>query len=96
MPCSTATLIETQVGNAAPAPKGRAALTGRLDRLNVDLTPRIVVPHRDAPLARAVEEASGDVVFILTASATSDSHDVAPTAVRAAGGTVTAYDEATS
>ena len=88
---ATATLIETQVGNAEPATKGRAALTGRLDRLNVALTPRVVVPHRDAPLASAVAEAPGEVIFILTASATSDTHDVAPNAVRAAGGAVTAY-----
>lgn len=88
---STATLIETQVGNAEPSPKGRAALTGRLDRLNVSLTPRVVVPHRDAPLAQAVAEADGEFVFILTASATSDTHDVAPSAVREAGGIVTAY-----
>lgn len=88
---ASATLIETQVGNAEPSSKGRAALTGRLDRLNVSLTPRVVVPHRDAPLAQAVADAEGEVVFILTASATSDTHDVAPAAVREAGGTVTAY-----
>ncbi|MBY5932913.1 molybdopterin-binding protein [Tateyamaria omphalii] len=88
---ATATLIETQVGNAEPSSKGRAALTGRLDRLNVSLSSRVIVPHRDAPLAQAVEEAVGDFIFILTASATSDSHDVAPNAVREAGGTVTAY-----
>ncbi|APX11200.1 molybdopterin-binding protein [Tateyamaria omphalii] len=91
-PCySTATLIETQVGNAEPGTKGRAALTGRLDRLDIALSPRVVVPHRDTPLAQAVADAPGEVVFILTASATSDTHDVAPSAVRDAGGTVTAY-----
>ncbi|WP_299549170.1 molybdopterin-binding protein [uncultured Tateyamaria sp.] len=88
---STATLIETQVGNAEPSSKGRAALTGRLDRLNVSLTPRVVVPHQDAPLAQAVADAEGEFVFVLTASATSDTHDVAPSAVRAAGGNVIAY-----
>lgn len=88
---TTATLIETQVGDAEPSAKGRAALTGRLDRMGVDLTPRIVVPHHTAPLAQAIADAPGDVVFILTASATSDIHDVAPEALRAAGGSVTAY-----
>ncbi|WP_147104251.1 molybdopterin-binding protein [Tateyamaria sp. syn59] len=88
---ATATLIETQVGNAEPAGKGRAALTGRLDRMGINLSPRVIVPHRDAPLARAMAEATGDFIFILTASATSDTHDVAPNAVRDAGGTVTAY-----
>ncbi|MEL6466714.1 MAG: molybdopterin-binding protein [Pseudomonadota bacterium] len=87
----TATLIETQVGNAEPSAKGRAALIGRLDRLDVALTPRVVVPHRDNALAHAIGQADGDVVFILTASATSDIHDVAPTAVQEAGGTITAY-----
>ena len=87
----TATLIETRVGEADPSAKGRAALTGRLDRLHTALTPRVVVPHDAAPLAQAVAEAEGDAIFILTASATSDLHDVAPNAVRMAGGTVTAY-----
>ncbi|WP_299041249.1 molybdopterin-binding protein [uncultured Tateyamaria sp.] len=87
----TATLIETQVGNTEPSGKGRAALAGRLDRLQATLTPRVVVPHRDDPLSRAVATAEGEVIFILTASATSDTHDVAPSAVRAAGGTVTAF-----
>ncbi|MEX0311527.1 MAG: molybdopterin-binding protein [Tateyamaria sp.] len=87
----TATLIETRVGNSDRASKGRAALTGRLDRLNVDLGPRVIVPHSADPLARAISEAEEDVVFILTASATSDANDVAPAALRDAGGTLTAY-----
>ncbi|WP_299614288.1 molybdopterin-binding protein [uncultured Tateyamaria sp.] len=86
-----ATLIETQVGNAEPSTKGRAALTGRLDRMNVALTPRVVVPHQSDPLSHAIADAAGEVVFILTASATSDTHDVAPSALREAGGTVTTY-----
>ena len=59
--------------------------------MGISLSPRMIVPHRDAPLAQAVLEATGDFIFILTASATSDTHDVAPNAVREAGGTVTAY-----
>ena len=42
-------------------------------------------------LAEAVTQAEGDLVLILTASATSDPHDVAPEAVRAAGGEVTRF-----
>lgn len=88
---STATLIETRVDAADPAPKGRAALTGRLDRLGLTLTPRVIVPHQTGPLANAIADAPGDVVFVLTASATSDAQDVAPSALRAAGGGLTAY-----
>lgn len=87
----TATLIETRVDAAEPASKGRAALTGRLDRLGVSLTPRVIVPHQTAPLAQAINDAPGEFVFVLTASATSDAHDVAPSALHKAGGTLTAY-----
>ena len=87
----TATMIETQVGDEVPGPKGRAALTGRLDRLGLSLGPRVVVPHKTDALAEAIAAADGEFVFVLTASATSDHRDVAPEALRAAGGTVTAY-----
>ncbi|WP_415403219.1 molybdopterin-binding protein [Tateyamaria sp. SN3-11] len=87
----TATLIETQVGETVLPIKGRAALTGRLDRMGMTLTPRVLVGHQTAPLADAIAAAPGEVVFVLTASATSDPHDVAPEGLRAAGGSVTAY-----
>lgn len=87
----TATLIETRVDATAPTGKGRAALTGRLDRLGLTLSPRVMVGHNSAAIAAALAEAPGDVVFILTASATSDPQDVAPAALRAAGGHVEAY-----
>ncbi|WP_299289026.1 molybdopterin-binding protein [uncultured Tateyamaria sp.] len=87
----TATLIETQVGEATPNTKGRDALTGRLDRLGLTLSGRCVVAHEVEALAHAVAQASGQVVFVLTASATSDTYDVAPEALRAAGGQVTAF-----
>ncbi len=84
----TATLIETRTTDEIPTDKGRRATNGRLFRLNMSLTERVVVPHRTDDIAAAIAEASGDVVLILTASATSDPMDVAPSAVRAAGGTV--------
>ena len=87
----TATLIETQVGDAPVSDKGRAALAGRLDRLGLALGPRVCVAHDTAALAGAISAAAGDVVFILTASATSDTHDVAPEGLRAAGGVVSVY-----
>jgi molybdenum cofactor cytidylyltransferase len=87
----TATLIETEVAQSTPAGKGRAALTGRLDRLDISLTERVIVPHRPQPLSESIAQAPGQVIFILTASATSDPNDVGPEALRAAGGTVTAF-----
>lgn len=84
----TATLIETRTTDEIPSDKGRRATNGRLFRLNMSLTERVVVPHRTDDIAAAIAEASSDVVLILTASATSDPMDVAPSAVRAAGGTV--------
>lgn len=80
-------LIETALpDDPQPAPKGRAAMELRLGRLEAALTPRQVVPHRTAALAEALRQAAGDLVLILTASATSDENDVAPAALVAAGG----------
>lgn len=84
----TVTLIETTTTDTDPSPKGREAMRGRLDRFGVALTDRVVVPHRSDAIADALIAAAGDVVMILTASATSDIHDVAPSAVALAGGRV--------
>ncbi len=86
----TATLIETEIGTE-PSIKGRHALAGRLERLGLSLTPRVIVPHQVDPLQTAVTDAKGEVVFVLTASATSDIGDVGPAALRAAGGSVTQF-----
>ncbi|MEL6452957.1 MAG: molybdopterin-binding protein [Pseudomonadota bacterium] len=88
---TTATLIESQVGPDTPPDKGRRAMAGRLDRMGMTLGPRVLVPHRTRDLAQAVRAAEGEMILILTASATSDPADVAPEALRHAGGTVTAY-----
>lgn len=88
---ATATLIETVVGDEPPTGKGRAALTGRLDRLGLTLSARVTVKHVTEPLAAALMRARGEVIFVLTASATSDPCDVGPEALRRAGGTVTAF-----
>lgn len=86
-----ATLIETRIGVAPPAEKGRAALEARLGRLGLALDGRVIVAHRQAELAQAVASATGDVIFILTASATSDPADVGPAALVAAGGRLTRF-----
>ncbi len=88
---SLVSLIETQVGSDTPSPKGRAAMVGRMDRLGLQMSSRVVVLHDTTAIAKAITEAPGEIVFILTASATSDPRDVAPDALRAAGGQVEAY-----
>lgn len=87
---SRAVLIETALSGDMPPPKGkgREALDLRLGRLGATLAPRQIVPHRSAPLADALAGLGpeAEVIFILTASATSDAADVGPAALQAAGG----------
>ena len=83
-----ASLIETVIPGHDPGPKGRAAMAARLDRLGVALEAVTEVPHDEAALAAVLAAAPGDLVLILTASATSDPEDVAPAALRRAGGVV--------
>lgn len=86
----SATLIETTIGDAAPG-KGEAAIRERLERMGITLDTVTHVPHRTGPLADAVARAQGDLILILTASATSDPHDTAPEAVRIAGGSIARF-----
>lgn len=88
---ASATLIETRVGRDDPSDKGRNALLGRLHRFGMMLTDRVIVPHKTGDIAQAISQATGEFVFLLTASATSDTHDVGPEALRQAGGRVTSY-----
>ena len=87
----TADLIQTVVDAEETGEKGHAVTQARLDRLGVAIGPLTLVPHRIAPLAEAIRASTADAVLILTGSATSDLHDVAPEAVRAAGGSVTHF-----
>ncbi|NIZ14214.1 molybdopterin-binding protein [Phaeobacter sp. HF9A] len=87
----SATLIETRVTKEPPKDKGRAAMAGRLDRMGLTLSDRVVVRHQTADIAEALGKAPGEVLFILTGSATSDPMDVAPEALRLAGGSVTRF-----
>ena len=70
------------------ASKGEEAIRKRLEALGMQLEETVRVPHREPELAAAIAEARGDVVLILTGSATSDPRDVGPEAVRRAGGRV--------
>ena len=68
--------------------KGRRAVEARLARFGLSLGACQIVPHKAAEMAAAIEASVGDLVLLLGASATSDIADVAPEALRQAGGTV--------
>ena len=88
-----AVLVQTQVDDGDDGAKGYRETAKRLQRLAVSLAPRTMVahsaPHLSAALTIAVAQA--DLILILTGSATSDVADVAPTALRAAGGSLTYF-----
>ena len=88
---ASASLIETTVTGDPPPPTGREALRARLVRFGLRLTDRVICPHQAGPLAAALAAAPGDVLFILTASATSDPADVGPQALIRAGGVMTRF-----
>lgn len=83
----TARLIITQVAGGA-GEKGQAAIADRLTALGVSLENVETVAHETDLLATAIAAAREDLILILTGSATSDIDDVAPAALRAAGGQV--------
>ncbi|WP_407492720.1 molybdopterin-binding protein [Pseudooceanicola sp. MF1-13] len=84
----SARLIVTEIPGGA-GEKGVAAIEARLTALNMRLTQVDTVPHEQSALTKALQAASDtDLTLILTGSATSDPHDVAPEAVRQAGGHV--------
>ncbi len=84
-----ATLILTRATEPDKlAQKGREAIARRLTRLGMTLAETVRVPHHEAPLARAIASARGDLILILTGAATSDLQDTAPQALRLAGGQV--------
>ena len=87
----SAKLIQTRVREGESGEKGQRAMKTRLDRLGVALGSRQVIAHKREALAEAIEASDEEVVLILTGSATSDPDDVAPGALRDAGGTVTHF-----
>jgi len=84
----TASLIVTRTKGmpAKLASKGAEAVRARLTALGVGLASEVQVAHETAYLAAAVVQAPGEMVLILTGSATSDRGDVGPAALVAAGG----------
>ena len=85
---SRVTLLETLPSGAGPSLKGERAVRGRLEALGAGMDPPRRVPHAVPDLAGAIADSDADAILILTATATSDLRDVAPEALRAAGGTV--------
>ncbi len=83
-----ADLVVTDIPGGPSNEKGITAIRGRVEALGMDLSDVRIVPHQTEAIAAAVADTHGDVVMILTGSATSDVLDVAPEAVRAAGGQV--------
>ncbi len=81
-------LVETHTDPNAK-PLGVDAISHRLAALGADLATHLHTPHREADLAASLASvAEAELILILTASATSDPQDVAPQAVRRAGGRV--------
>lgn len=86
----TASLILTEVVGLPDKlnEKGKVAVEKRLSALGMTLCHSQTVLHEEAALAEALRSAPGDMVLVLTGSATSDLHDTAPQALRMAGGEV--------
>lgn len=89
----TAALVMTDAPgiDAKVAAKGKRSIEGRLRALGMRLSGVESVPHEAAALRAALGRAAGDMVLILTGSATSDLEDTAPAALRAAGGRVARF-----
>jgi len=83
----SASLILTEI-TGGPGDKGVEAVENRLKGLGMRLCETLRCAHDEAALADAIGKAAGDVMLILTASATSDPHDTAPSALIRAGGRI--------
>ncbi len=68
--------------------KSRRVIHDRLSGLGLALKDNCVVPHTVTGIRKALAHISGEIILILTASATSDLHDTAPLAVLRAGGCI--------
>ncbi len=68
--------------------KGGKAVEARLSRLGAALEDCQIVPHEAVALGGAIKAAKGEIVLVLGGSATSDIEDIAPAALRLAGGEV--------
>ncbi|WP_298862598.1 molybdopterin-binding protein [uncultured Sulfitobacter sp.] len=87
---TAATLIITEIAGGA-GEKGRNAIEERLTALGVTLADVHTVPHERVALSGAISATTTPLVLILTGSATSDIHDVAPSALVQIGGRITRF-----
>lgn len=71
--------------------KGKRAIEARLRGLGMLLAEVRVVAHDVGPMVDALAQMAGDILLILTGSATSDLYDTGPEAVRLAGGEVARF-----
>lgn len=91
---SFALLIETSFAPEEAekkSAKGLASLNGRLAKLAMPEAMHLRVAHEVEALTEALRQAKAEAIFVLTASATSDRRDIGPTALQAAGGTLTHF-----
>jgi molybdenum cofactor cytidylyltransferase len=86
----TVRLVITEIPGGA-GDKGAEAIAQRVAAFGLDLPPPVLVPHETEALAAALRAEDPDLTLILTGSATSDPDDVAPAALRAAGGSVARF-----
>lgn len=89
----SAGLLLTHVAGQKPSinVKGQKVMADRLAALGMTLAATVDVAHEVSAIAAALRDLPGDMLLILTGSATSDLHDTAPEAVRAAGGKVVRF-----
>ncbi len=83
----TASLIITEI-SAGSGAKGMQAIVARVAALEMELRETLICSHEEGALMQAIVQARGNVILILTGSATSDIYDTAPEALRRAGGQV--------
>jgi molybdenum cofactor cytidylyltransferase len=86
----SATLIVTEVPGG-PGLTGQDAIESRLNALGITLEATLTCAHTEDALSKRLSTCTSDLILILTDSATSDPHDVAPEGLRQAGGTVTRF-----
>ncbi|MBY8975123.1 molybdopterin-binding/glycosyltransferase family 2 protein [Rhodobacteraceae bacterium NNCM2] len=91
--CRTASLILTRTPGMADriVEKGARVVRDRIAALGMTLAGEAVVPHEAGAIAAALDGAVGEVVLILTGSATSDRLDAGPAGLVAAGGNLARF-----
>ena len=89
----TASLILTQTPGMPEKllTKGRDAIARRMQAFNCTLDDVVTAPHEITALSEAISKATGEVILILTGSATSDIQDVGPAALVQSGGKITRF-----